>query len=78
MLVFEGAASMEVACDMSVQVHESSRERQAGLAGKQEETCTLGKIAPGPAKYIRQAEGLLLTSEGSATVGVLVNLEGGM
>lgn len=56
-------------------MHESSSERQAGLIGKQEETCTPGKIAPGPAKYIRQAEGLVLTSEGSATVAVLANLE---
>lgn len=37
-LVFEGAVSVEVACDTSVGVRESSSERQAGLTGKQEET----------------------------------------
>lgn len=52
-LVFEGAASVEVACDASVWVHESSSEHQAGLTGKQEETHIPAKRAPDPGRYIR-------------------------
>lgn len=56
-------------------MHESSSERQAGLTGKQDETCIPDKRAPDPGRCITQAEGPLLVSEGSAAVGVLVNLE---
>ena len=56
-------------------MHESASEHQAGLTGKQEETHIPGKRAPDPGTCIRQAKGPLLVSEGSATIGVLVNLE---